>query len=878
MPWKKDELSASVPYRAGSPWPCMRGNARNTGKSPLVSGDAGFERAGAMVLRRWRTGNGIFSTPVVGEDETIYVGSADKLFYALDPVSGDQRWTRETGECIDCAGCIDADGTIWFVSCDAGLYGVSPEGEDRWALNLFEDRRHFTPSTIFWWEANVALGPNGWLFAGNDDFSFYAIEPGVGVRWAHLTGLHIWTAPAFGDDGSVYFVSFDLNLYAVDAETGAERWRRNVGNFVASSPAVAPDGTILFGGFDGVLQALDPEDGRQRWALATGGPIYATPAIADDGTVYIGSSDGNLYAVRPDGPEVLWTFYTGDAIRCSAVLGPDPEGEADYLVYVGGGGGLIYAIDPQGRRRWSLDTRVGAGEVDAPNINASMALGRTGLCTANAAGEVFFVPYHLYLDAPETPGLELEPSDGYPDDGSHLFYVSPGGTIDVRPLPDTAPDAPWTDVEPGQVISLRLLSRRGGRTLRARLDPGRVAVQIEPPLPHRVTVHPDGGQLDVVPVRPGRAGESFTVTVAAGFEGEGEPGTVRAALRVARAGAVDAPAIDGLPELPFRVTHMAVFDPTIVPSFDQIGIASLTVRVRVVHVDEERGKVVAWGLQKFGMEDDGESVQIAVPRALYWALDGIWDDGRVVFTARGCHFELTSFPVPLDTLRLSGTWAGDAGPGVGASLAAELDVVSRFQLLRRLLGRRQGDPKVERAPARVPWSRMASFARTWVPDLKSLRSSLPLVLRSVTRTLPLAWRVPRRSLYGPWGLIGEDGWFRGSGNFRTSVDHEATGHEVEVRRFRYEPRRGRIVATITAKGATAQAFGGLVPGLLLVDTDVAEPLFLDYDAATTIERDHERATWKIELRLPRSFDPAARRWRAWLLVDTTPVDELDIGR
>ena len=143
-------LGPQAPYHPGSPWPCMRGNPRNTGISPLVTGDAGFEPAAEMAVRRWRTGNGIFSTPVIGDDETIYVGSADKRFYALDPVSGKRRWDFATGECIDCAGCIADDGTVYFASCDAGLYGLSPEGKQTWRLDLFKERQHYTPSTIYW--------------------------------------------------------------------------------------------------------------------------------------------------------------------------------------------------------------------------------------------------------------------------------------------------------------------------------------------------------------------------------------------------------------------------------------------------------------------------------------------------------------------------------------------------------------------------------------------------------------------------------------------------------------------------------------------------------------------------------------------------------
>jgi len=124
-----------VPYHPGSPWPCMRGGPRNDGRSPLVTGRGGFERAEPMVLRRWSTGNAVFSTPVVGADETLYVGSADRVFYAFDPKGGEQRWSFATGECIDSAGCIARDGTIYFPSCDGRLYGLSTTGEQTWVLD-----------------------------------------------------------------------------------------------------------------------------------------------------------------------------------------------------------------------------------------------------------------------------------------------------------------------------------------------------------------------------------------------------------------------------------------------------------------------------------------------------------------------------------------------------------------------------------------------------------------------------------------------------------------------------------------------------------------------------------------------------------------------
>lgn len=874
MPERGSTTRLPSPYQAGAPWPCMRANLRNTGESPIMTAAAGFSEAPALTVRRWRTGNGVFSTPIIGRDETIYVGSADKHFYAFDPVSGRERWKFATGECIDSAGCIAADGTIYFASCDAGMYGLSPSGEERWRLNLFEKRTHFTPSTIFWWEGNVVLGPNELLYAGNDDFNFYAIEPGRGVRWAYLTGLHIWGAPAFGDDGAVYFTSFDCNCYALDRSSGAVRWRTDTGNFVVSSPAIAPDGAIHFGSFDGHVYALEPDSGHIRWRIPTGGPIYASPAIAADGTLYIGSSDGCLYAIDTNARRVRWSFYTGDAIRSSAAIGPDPEGTSPYLVYFGGGNGLIYALDPEGRRRWSLSTLREGAQLDSPNINASIALGRAGLATAAANGDVFYVPYHYYLSTPDAAELDRSPDDGYPHSGNFLYAMSPGGAMATEPLSEAT--APMI-VEPSQTMSMRLLARRDGRTVPARVDPNALRITLDPPRPFRVSVQPDGSQINIIPQDPGVATDTGSVTIEARFEAGGERDEVAACLPYRFLPAANAPSIEALVGLPFRITHMSIYDPVIVPSFDQIGIASLTIQARIIDVDAQSGKVVGWGLKKFGIAEDGGAVQVAIPRHLYYAFSGRYENGRLLLTAKHCNFELTAFPVPLDLIRFSGTWDGAEGPCLGASLVAELDIPARFRLFAPAKAGAAEKPNA--APlsrlTSLPWSQLATFVRTWMPDVGSLLRSLPLMLRSVARAVPQTLRLLHRDMYGPWGLIGEDGWFRGVGSFHSRADIPADVTDVRVSRFDYDRARHRIVAEIASGGGEPRAFAVAVPGLVVVDRRTCEPLALRYDSATTIRRQPRQL--RIELGLPASVARDPGRWQAYLLLDVTPLGEITLG-
>ena len=154
------------------PWPSMRGGFGNLGRARVSPEPRGWP------VRSFPTGGPVFSTPVIGADEQIYVGSADRCFYRLDPASGQVVWRVETDELIDSAACIGPDGSVWVPGGDGRIYGFDAEGKEVWRYDRMLDRTRVTPSTIYWWEANVVLGPNGWLYAGNDDFYLYAIDPG----------------------------------------------------------------------------------------------------------------------------------------------------------------------------------------------------------------------------------------------------------------------------------------------------------------------------------------------------------------------------------------------------------------------------------------------------------------------------------------------------------------------------------------------------------------------------------------------------------------------------------------------------------------------------------------------------------------------------
>ena len=71
--------SYDTPVLDTSPWPAMRRDRRNTASSPIR---ARLDRNARPW--RFRTGKGVFSTPIIDGRDTAYFGSADRIFYAVD--------------------------------------------------------------------------------------------------------------------------------------------------------------------------------------------------------------------------------------------------------------------------------------------------------------------------------------------------------------------------------------------------------------------------------------------------------------------------------------------------------------------------------------------------------------------------------------------------------------------------------------------------------------------------------------------------------------------------------------------------------------------------------------------------------------------------
>jgi outer membrane protein assembly factor BamB len=184
----------------------------------------------------------------------IYVGFAenDNELYALNNRHGKLKWASPIGG-FSSSPAIGKDGTIYVGTNDAKLYAINPDGSTKWSSSVL-----FGLPVL----SSPAIGPDGTIYVGSGTpdigaaGNLYAFDPAGFEKWTFPTGLAVYSSPAISADGTVYVGSDDGNLYAINSADGTLKWKFATAGAVTSSPAIGSDGTIYVGSGDGNVYAI----------------------------------------------------------------------------------------------------------------------------------------------------------------------------------------------------------------------------------------------------------------------------------------------------------------------------------------------------------------------------------------------------------------------------------------------------------------------------------------------------------------------------------------------------------------------------------------------------------------------------------------------
>ncbi len=202
-------------------------------------------------LWEFATGDGggnMYSTPVVGQDGTIYFGgggynSPNKKLYAINP-NGTQKWAFLTGGLILASPSIGTDGTVYIGSQDGYLFAVKPDGTQKWRSSV---------GTVS--GSTAAIDRDGNSYFGSYAGGMYSFDSAGNLRWTFTTNGGIDITPLIGNDGNIYVLTTTGYAYCVN-KAGVKQWELNITGGMASSPVMDSSGVLYFGNYDGKIYAV----------------------------------------------------------------------------------------------------------------------------------------------------------------------------------------------------------------------------------------------------------------------------------------------------------------------------------------------------------------------------------------------------------------------------------------------------------------------------------------------------------------------------------------------------------------------------------------------------------------------------------------------
>lgn len=324
-----DSVQKTIRVDSPNSWPSFHNDLQHTGRSS-------YNLSNGLPAIRWSllTGRAVNSSPAVGNDGTVYVGSNDGKLYAINP-DGSLKWSFSALDAIQSSPALAADGTLYVGSDDGRVYAINPDGTKKWEF--------LTGSAN---PSSPLIGADGTVYLCSSQGRLLGLNPNGQVVLNKLLGAAAKCSPVLSVDGTLY-IGDDLGRLHSVARNGTLNWSFQAGGTLASSPAIASDGTIIIGCRDRKVYAVNP-NGSLRWSYQTGNEVNSSPAIASDGTIYIGSDDGKLYALRSNGA-LKWSYQTnGPIFDCSPAIA------ADGTIVFGSADKSLRALSPNGIERWTL--------------------------------------------------------------------------------------------------------------------------------------------------------------------------------------------------------------------------------------------------------------------------------------------------------------------------------------------------------------------------------------------------------------------------------------------------------------------------------------------------------------------------------------------
>ena len=272
------------------------------------------------------------SSPVVNET-SIYFGSGDGYFYALNKKDGSEKWKFKTGAVNHSSPAL-AFGNVYFGSWDTYMHALSAEtGTEVWKFQTGIDTDIYNQTGIT--SSPVVNGDI--LYFGCRDANIYAVNAHSGdLVWKKFNNRGwISVTPVVYDEKVIYASGSSRSFVALNKMNGDSVYKFKTAAFF-SSPAVVGT-TLYYGDFNGFIEAMDINTGKVKWS-------YQIPTSIEDPLHFLNADKSfnqdafQKYLEKYEGDKsVLQLRFSLGAMLSSPVV-------KDGSVYIGSTDGYFYAL------------------------------------------------------------------------------------------------------------------------------------------------------------------------------------------------------------------------------------------------------------------------------------------------------------------------------------------------------------------------------------------------------------------------------------------------------------------------------------------------------------------------------------------------------
>ena len=266
----------------------------------------------------------------------VLVGTLDGQVVTLDEADGSEKWRAQVSSEVLAAPQTNGD-VVVVQTQDDKLVGLDiSNGERRWiyesTLPVLTVRGHSEP-----------LVDVRQVFAGLASGKVVALSAETGIpmweqRVAQPTGrselerMVDIDGRLLLDDQTLYVVSYQGNVAALDAQSGRPLWQHAASSYVGPG---AGFGSVYISEADGTVQALDAGSATELWSTEALARRQLTAPVAFSNFVAVGDFEGYLHLLgQTDGRMAGRVRVDGDGLRAA------PLTVGDLLFVYGNSGDL----------------------------------------------------------------------------------------------------------------------------------------------------------------------------------------------------------------------------------------------------------------------------------------------------------------------------------------------------------------------------------------------------------------------------------------------------------------------------------------------------------------------------------------------------------